>query len=195
MILTPLGHTEFLVDIANPAGENVRILVDAWFSDYAFGDLMERSVKVILDPEKLASIDAIYISHSHCDHLDPYTLLPLYRACSEKKPLLILPYTLRYLSGIFAEFLPEVSIHWLGNREKFSLRGIDITGHMFAQSDITNEDDVMMLSISNDRELLFAEIDTLPDEYDLEVQNELYRIFTKKEYETVCYLAGRNELE
>ena len=37
---------------------------------------------------------------------------------------------------------------------------------MFSQENITNEDDVMMLSISNETELLFAEIDTIPDEYD-----------------------------
>ena len=66
---------------------------------------------------------------------------------------------------------------------------------MFAQSDITNEDDVMMLSISNDRELLFAEIDTVPDEYDTDIATELFRIFDRKDYETRCYLASRNELE
>lgn len=36
MIITPLGHTEFLVDISSHSGEYVRILVDAWLSDYAF---------------------------------------------------------------------------------------------------------------------------------------------------------------
>ena len=40
---------------------------------------MERTVKVELDPEQVASIDAIYISHAHTDHLDPYTLVSIYR--------------------------------------------------------------------------------------------------------------------
>ena len=66
---------------------------------------------------------------------------------------------------------------------------------MFSQADITNEDAVMMISVSNDRELLFAEIDTVPDEYDADIAAELFRIFDKKEYETRCYLASRNELE
>jgi hypothetical protein len=66
---------------------------------------------------------------------------------------------------------------------------------MFAQSDITNEDDVMMLSIASDRELLFAEIDTVPDEYDADIATELFRIFDHRDYETRCYLASRNELE
>ena len=66
---------------------------------------------------------------------------------------------------------------------------------MFLQSTITNEDDVMMIGIDNDRELLFAEIDTLPEDDDENAQNTLYSILTKKDYETVCYLASRNELE
>ena len=66
---------------------------------------------------------------------------------------------------------------------------------MFQQNDITNEDDVMMIAISNDIELLFAEIDTVPDEYDEEVQSELWKIFDRKEYQTRLYLASRNELE
>jgi hypothetical protein len=66
---------------------------------------------------------------------------------------------------------------------------------MFPQSTITNEDDVMMIGIDNDRELLFAEIDTLPEDDNENAQNTLYNILTKKDYETVCYLASRNELE
>ena len=53
----------------------------------------------------------------------------------------------------------------------------------------------MMIAIENDRELLFAEIDTLPEDDNEDVQNALYNILTKKAYETVCYLASRNELE
>lgn len=35
MILTPLGHTEFLLDITGSHGKNVRILVDSWLSGFA----------------------------------------------------------------------------------------------------------------------------------------------------------------
>ncbi len=192
MIITPLWHTEFLVDIANPTWDNVRILVDSWLSDYAVGDLMERSVKIKLDPEKLSSLDAIYISHAHSDHLDPYTLVEIYQHAS---PLLIFPITLRFLAPVFAEYLPNAQIHWLAPREIYILNWVDITGYMFAQSDITNEDAVMMLSIASDTELLFAEIDTVPDEYDTYIATMLFQIFDKKEYKTRCYLASRNELE
>jgi hypothetical protein len=192
MIITPLWHTEFLIDIANPTWDNVRILVDTWLSDYVVGDLMERSTKIKLDAGKMSSIDAIYISHAHTDHLDPYTLVEIYEHAN---PLLILPVTLRFLAPLFALYLPSAQIHWLVPREVFVLNWVDITGYMFAQSDITNEDDVMMLSISNDRELVFAEIDTVPDEYDADIATELFRIFDRRDYETRCYLASRNELE
>lgn len=35
MILTPLGHTEFLLDIENKDGKNVRFLLDSWLSHFA----------------------------------------------------------------------------------------------------------------------------------------------------------------
>jgi L-ascorbate metabolism protein UlaG (beta-lactamase superfamily) len=56
----------------------VRILIDSWLSDYAVGDMMERTVKMRLDLSKISTIDAIYISHSHTDHFDPYTLVKIY---------------------------------------------------------------------------------------------------------------------
>lgn len=113
----------------------------------------------------------------------------------QELPLLILPISLRYLAPLFAQYLPNACIHWLGNREVFMIRGIEITGYMFPQSEITNEDDVMIIGISSETELLFAEIDTVPDEYDASVQESLFRIFTHRDYETACYLASRNELE
>ena len=192
MIITPLWHTEHLVDIANSTGDTVCILIDSWLSDYAVGDLMERNTKIKLDPEKMKSIDAIYISHAHTDHLDPYTLVEIYQHAS---PLLILPVTLRFLAPVFAEYLPTTQIHWLVPRESFTLNGVEIMGYMFSQADITNEDAVMMLSISNDRELFFAEIDTIPDEYDTDIATALFQIFDRREYQTRCYLASRNELE
>ncbi len=192
MIITPLWHTEFLVDIQNQQLENIRILIDSWLSEYVIGDLMERNTLIDLDPTELSTIDAIYISHSHTDHLDPYTLVEIYKHAN---PLLILPVTLRYLGALFTEFIPDIQIHYLSPKVPLHIKWIEITGYMFQQNDITNEDDVMMIAISNDIELLFAEIDTVPDEYDEEVQSELWKIFDRKEYQTRLYLASRNELE
>ena len=90
------------MDIQNTKSENVRILVDTWLSGYAVGDLMERTVQVNLDPSKIETIDAIYISHTHTDHFDPYTLTEMY---THAKPLLLLPHTLAYLVPLIREYL------------------------------------------------------------------------------------------
>jgi hypothetical protein len=66
---------------------------------------------------------------------------------------------------------------------------------MYPNPEITNEDDVMMLEIASDREVIFAEIDTMPDSYNEVVAKSLYRVFTRKSYETACYMASRNALE
>jgi len=59
---------------------------------------------------------------------------------------------------------------------------------------VTNEDDVMMLSIASETEIIFMEIDTLvPDTP--EAARWLYRHFSRRDYETICYLSTRNELE
>lgn len=65
---------------------------------------------------------------------------------------------------------------------------------MFDQDEITNEDDVMTLAIASHREIVFAEIDTIPPD-SLEVQKLLKKLFTKRSYESILYLASRNELE
>ena len=174
----------------------MRILIDSWLSDYPVGDLMERSVKVRIDLEQVKTIDAIYISHSHTDHFDPYTLTQIYRTSDSRFhiPILILPYTLQYLIPLIRAYLGDIEIEVLFPRRAFSLHGIEIRGHMLPQNSITNEDDVMMLSIENDHEFLFAEIDTLPEEDDIDTQKELLRILSKKSYETILYIASRNEL-
>lgn len=86
---------------------------------------MERKTKVKLDPLKLATIDAIYISHSHTDHLDPYTLIEIYSAYSSeqdfspvrndknKGPTLLIPFTLEYLAPLFREYLGDIDIRIL----------------------------------------------------------------------------------
>lgn len=194
MIITPLWHTEFLVDIENNSWSNVRLLVDTWFSDYAIGDLMERTSRFRLDQVMISSIDAIYISHAHCDHFDPYTLLDIYTPARSSYPILILPETLRYLEYLIVKYIPLAPIKWLSGHETYMFKGIEISWVMFEQDNITNEDDVMMLSLASDRERLFAEIDTLPDDTEV-VQKKLMKLFTKKQYESILYLASRNELE
>ncbi len=195
MIITSLGHTQFLVDINNSQNESVKVLIDSWISDYVLGDLMERSVKIIPDYQAISGLDAIYISHSHSDHFDPYALIKIFDKNFEKTPILLLPYTLEYLVPLIREYLGDIKIEILFPNKNFIINGITIAGHIFSQNYITNEDDVMMISIHNDREMMFAEIDTLPEEDNFEVQKNLYNILTKKKFDSVLYIASRNEME
>ncbi|MDD2917162.1 MAG: MBL fold metallo-hydrolase [Candidatus Gracilibacteria bacterium] len=190
MLIHPLGHTEFGIEIENKQGETVRILVDAWLSNYAFGDLMERTPRWKLDSEKLSLLDVVYLSHSHCDHFDPYTLVPLYRVAS---PILLIPETLAYLVPVIDTHIPQAHVHILRNRETFTYAGIDFHGICFDNEAITNEDDVMTLAVSNHEEIIYAEIDTLIPKTE-EAYDVLTRLFNRKPYAQVTYLSSRNEL-
>ncbi|MDP2396036.1 MAG: hypothetical protein Q8S84_09370 [bacterium] len=52
----------------------------------------------------------------------------------------------------------------------------------------------MTLFVYNDKEIIYAEVDTLPPETQ-EAQNYIFNTFSAKKYESVFYLATRNELE
>lgn len=99
----------------------MRILVDAWLSGYAVGDLMERTIQVQLDPSKIETIDAVYVSHSHTDHFDVYTLTQIFSQ-GNKKPLLLLPATLAYLVPLIREYLGDIPLQILYPSESFFLK-------------------------------------------------------------------------
>ncbi|MFZ2255410.1 MAG: hypothetical protein WAW59_04565 [Patescibacteria group bacterium] len=80
---------------------------------------MERIVKVQLDPSKVSTIDAIYISHSHTDHFDPYTLVEIY---THAQPLLLLPFTLEYLVPLIHEYLGDIPLEILRPSKPYSLK-------------------------------------------------------------------------
>lgn len=135
-------------------------------------------------------MDVVYLSHAHCDHFDPYTLVPLFQIGS---PLLLVPETIGYLVPIINKFIPQAKIHILKHREIFTHRGIDFQGICFDNESITNEDDVMTIAISNHEELVYAEIDTLIPKTE-EAYEILSRLFSRKSYTRVTYLSSRNEL-
>lgn len=186
-----LWHSEFLVEMKNSQNETVRILSDAWLSNYAFGDMMARYPKIEIDYSKL-ELDAIFISHSHCDHLDPYTLCKIYENL-KPRPLLLIPETLLFLVPLFEKHLPKQKIEILKSGVTFNLKWIDITGIIFENDYLTNEDDVMTLALSNETELLYTDVDTVPPENEESI-NLLYDLFTAKNYEQALYMSTRNEL-
>jgi hypothetical protein len=52
----------------------------------------------------------------------------------------------------------------------------------------------MTLAISNDKELIYTDVDTVPPENE-EAIEYLYDLFTRKDYENATYMSTRNELE
>jgi len=80
---------------------------------------MERSTKVELDETKLETIDALYISHSHTDHFDPYTLVKIYK---HAHPLLLLPFTLSYLIPLIREYLGDIPLEVLYPKKPYFLK-------------------------------------------------------------------------
>lgn len=186
-----LWHSEFLVEIKNSDWKTIKILSDAWLSNYAFGDMMARYPKIEIDYEKL-EVDAIFLSHSHCDHLDPYTLAKIYENL-KPRPLLLIPETLLFLVPLFEKHLPKQKIHILKSGQTFNLDWIDITWIIFENDYLTNEDDVMTLAISNEEELIYTDVDTVPPENDESI-NLLYDLFTHKNFKQALYISTRNEL-
>jgi L-ascorbate metabolism protein UlaG (beta-lactamase superfamily) len=104
MILDYLGHSEFIAILKNASGQDVTILSDTWLSNYAFGDLMGRNPTFDINYDILHHIDAIFISHTHCDHLDPYTLISLYKNL-KNSPTLLIPETMLFLKDTFLKYL------------------------------------------------------------------------------------------
>jgi L-ascorbate metabolism protein UlaG (beta-lactamase superfamily) len=78
---------------------------------------MQRNPIIDIDFSKFNDLDAIFLSHSHMDHIDPYSLIKLYKNL-KSKPLLLLPETLSYLKKLLKENL-DCEIKILKNKETF----------------------------------------------------------------------------
>jgi hypothetical protein len=186
-----LGHSEFLVELSGDKG-CLRIMNDVWLSSHAFGDFLARNPRL---PDKAAQslppVDGLYISHPHCDHCDPYTLVQLYK---KQRPVLLIPETIAYLRPLFQEYLNHPEIVILHEGEKVRFRGVTLQGMNFVNGYHTNEDDVMCLAISGNEDFAFFEGDTaIPDTE--EAWEGLYRLAAAKKFKNRLYVAVRNELE
>lgn len=102
MYITPLGHTECLIEIPNKQGKVVNLLVDSWLSDVCVADMMARRERVRIDYKSAPSIDVIFLSHSHLDHFDPYTLVEITKHHS---PIILIPETCLFALPILKKYL------------------------------------------------------------------------------------------
>ncbi len=152
---------------------------------------MARNPQLHLDFGKLPPLDAIYLTHPHCDHFDPYSLINIYK---HQNPAILLPETALYLKPLLSEYLGGPDIFILRHGEKARLFGLQFLAYLFTNPYHTNESDVMMFSVDNGKELLFYEGDTAMPESE-NPWNAVYARFNEKEYESRIYIATRNELE
>jgi len=192
MKITSLGHTECLLEFTLASGKVWRLLLDAWLSDFSVADCMERTPRVKIDWSSLPQIDAVFISHSHMDHLDPYFLTELYR---HQSPTLLLPSMLGYLVPTVREYLPTAQVELLPHLETRTFAGeVELTGLVFAEDRITNEDDVTTLFVAHGKDAAYFEIDTVPPMI-YEEQQKLVDLFMARNFKSRTYVHSANELE
>lgn len=187
-----LWHSELIINIKNNKWETVRILSDAWLTDYSVADIMQRNPLLNIDFGKLEKIDAIFISHSHIDHYDPYTLTLLDKNL-KNKPTILLPETLEYTKPLLEKYL-SFPVVVLKNKIDYEINWLLVQWIIFPDYSSTNEADVMTISVRNDEEIVYAEVDILPP------LNEewiwyIYNLFNNKKYKSKLYISTRNELE
>lgn len=188
-----LWHSEFLINIENNDWKNIKIMSDSWLSDFCTWDMMARNPRIKIDYNKFKNLDAIFLSHSHLDHIDPYSLKELFENL-ENKPDLLISETLSFLVPLFVKYLNPEKIIILESEKTIDYKWLKITGLIYKNNFITNEDDVMTLFIENDEEIVYSDVDTEPGN-NFEVLEYLYNKFESKNYKQKIYLATRNELE
>lgn len=186
-----LGHSEFVLEMENPGNRPVRILCDSWLSGFAFTDFLRRNPVLEIDYDSLPDLDAIYLTHPHCDHFDPYTLVPLFQ---KKRPAILLPETSLFLKPLLEKYLDRPDIFIVSHDKPFRLFGLNMRGLSYPAPFHSNEDDVMMLFVENGTEAFFYEADSAVPET-VEAESRIYELFSSKEYENRVYVATRNELE
>ena len=148
----------------NTSGEAVRILADPWLDDHVVGDVGGRFPRVRSDWSRLGPIDAVWISHAHTDHLCPYSLIAL-KGELPAGTALFLPISLAYLEDVFREYLPEWPIHFMAQEEAIEWKGLQMQAFFNLAPEASNEDDCMILLVSNGREAILSEADALLPSY------------------------------
>ncbi len=194
MQVTALGHSCVLLSFESMhTSTRTRILIDPWLSDHATGDGMGRFPRVRFDSNALAPVDAVFLSHAHSDHLDPYTLVQLWQTLSPA-PTLLLPVTLAYLVPVFREYLPGSTIQLLHAHRPVAFRDLELMGFFDINLAPTNEDDVMILVVRNGSEVVLSEADANLSLEDPEFRAYISGLLTGPGVDSAVFLTTENEL-
>jgi len=192
--ITALGHSCIILDFQDDeTREHTRILIDPWLSDHATGDGMGRFPRLRFDAHVLGTIDAVFLSHAHSDHLDPYTLVRLWREL-ESPPVLLLPITLAFLVPVFQEFLPDCEIGLLHAHTPVDFKGVELFGFFDVGMAPTNEEDVMVLVVRNGAEIALVEADANLALEHPEFREFISALLAAPDIESAVFLTTENEL-
>ncbi|MGE4633409.1 MAG: hypothetical protein AAEJ47_10260 [Planctomycetota bacterium] len=189
-----LGHSAFIARLSREDGSPFQLLADPWLDDHVIGDVGGRFPRVRPDWSELGPIDCVWISHSHTDHLCPYSLLALHREL-QGNPRLLIPVSLSYLEDIFEEFLPDWPITILEQEQPMDLGGIRAHAFFNVRPEVTNEDDCMVLLLENGKEALLSEADAVLPMEDPGTREMVGDLLLKTGPEQRVFLTTRNELE
>ena len=194
MQISAFGHSCVLLEFEHQdnAGKT-RILVDPWLSDHATGDAMGRFPRLRFQTDALAPIHAVFLSHAHCDHLDPYTLVRLWRELPNP-PTLLIPVTLSFLLPVLREHLDDPDIRVLEPHTPTRFRAVQLLGFFDVGDDPTNEEDVMVLVVTNGSERVLVEADAR-----LSLELPRFREYVSvlmgaRSIDSAVYLTTENEL-
>ena len=154
---------------------------------------MARFPRVRFAPEDLAPIHAVYLTHGHSDHLDPYTLVRLWRELASP-PVLLLPVTLAFLVPVFERHLPGLVVHLLSPHEPCVFRGVELVGFYDVPPFPTNEEDVMILVVTHGAERVLVEADANLSFENPELLAFVSDLVREPGIESAVFLTTENEL-
>jgi hypothetical protein len=111
-------------------------------------------------------------------------------------PTSTLSETLAYLLPTLRENLPkDTQIELLRHLDTRTFMGeIELTGLVYVEDTISNEDDVMTLFVAHGKQAAYFEIDTIPPMI-YEEQQKLLDLFQSKNFKNRVYVHSANELE
>ncbi|MDE0960901.1 MAG: hypothetical protein OSB09_08980 [Planctomycetota bacterium] len=194
MKIEALGHSAFIATIERENRSPLRLLADPWLDDHVIGDVGGRFPRVRADWSQLGPIDAVWISHSHTDHLCPYSLLQLHQQL-DPAPQLLIPSSLSYLRGLFEQFLPSWPLTIIEQETPVDLGGVRARAFFNLRDQATNEDDCMILLLDNGQDAILSEADAVLPMEDPAVRELVGELLIEAGPRQRIFVTTRNELE
>ena len=154
---------------------------------------MGRFPRLRFDIEALGKIDAVYLTHAHCDHLDPYTLVRLWDELRHS-PTLIIPVSLSYLVPVFQKYLHNPDIMILKPHEPTVFQTIALLGFFDVGQQSNNEEDVMVLVITHQQERVLIEADARLELSLINFRQYISMLMRDPKLESAVFLTTENEL-